>query len=652
MMIRLQQKLMLLTSVLLMFSANQALADKTPVQIMQKLGAGFNANYAAVFPAFAPGEKGQGRVELGEALIWRNSNGEVIAQYSHKLELLDWRYRGDEIWLATMVLPEQQPVILALNKQQHSLREIVRLPLPGFKAENLCLSQDVNNALFMYLLDERGIAEHWLVANGQGNVKPTLMRKLPIAPNSKSCSVDDTREQLFIAEEEVGIWMHPASVEAAPGRRPIAMNKPFGELRGVVESLVAIPGGLLALDSDKREILVYRQTDKGWDLVNTLSFPSLKKPDTLSAVLDTVQQQIQVLMGDEKTGQQYAFNLPWQFQDKGREHKLAVLSVQPEIQTQPVAKFGDAADDPAIWVNHKKPGKSLILGTNKQQGLFVYDMQGREVQRFDTGRLNNVDVRQGIMKGKARVDIAMATNRDDNSLSLYEINPRTGKMDFVASIATNMKEIYGFCLYQSPTTSDLYAIPNDKSGEFQQIRIKAVMDGAQKNTWQWQGELVRRFQVKTQPEGCVADDKRQRLFVGEEDTGIWTLGAEPDTGTELQLVMEAGEQLVTDVEGLAIYQHGQHPYLVVSSQGNNTYLVLDAVAPYQLRGAFRIDMDIARGIDGVSETDGLELLSLNFGGEFREGLLVVQDGHKVMPETPQNFKYVSWEKIRKGLGLE
>jgi 3-phytase len=33
-------------------------------------------------------------------------------------------------------------------------------------------------------------------------------------------------------------------------------------------------------------------------------------------------------------------------------------------------------------------------------------------------------------------------------------------------------------------------------------------------------------------------------------------------------------------------------------------------------------------------------------------MLVVQDGHKVMPEAPQNFKYVSWEKIRTALALE
>ena len=651
----------LLLGALLCAQVTQAEPAKKPaahlaqqVAVAANLGDGFNANFAALLPAF--GNLAQpSRLEVGKALVWRELDGTVIAQLPLAAELLDWRQRGDEIWLMTMLLPEQQPVLLALNAQSKTLREVARLPLPAFKVENLCLSQDASHALFVYLLDERGSAEHWLLADDSGHAQPRLLRHLPIAPNSKACSVVDKQEQLFITEEAVGIWLHPASPEIKPGRVPVAMHQPFGELRGAVEALATVPGGLLALDSDKRELLLYRQVQSQqpsspWQLQQRLSLAQLDEPKTLSALFNAQQQQLQVLVGDETSGRQYPLALPW-VAPAPVPMVMPIASVKPSVQTQPVARFGDAADDPAIWVNHKNPHQSLVLGTNKQQGLFVYDLQGRELQRFDTGRLNNVDVRQGIRKGKQRVDIAMASNRDDNSISLYEIHPRSGKLVFAASIKTDMKDIYGFCMYQSPQTGDVYAIPNDKSGEFQQIRISAVADATRNNQWQWQGEVVRRFQVQSQPEGCVADDQRQRLFIGEEDTGIWTLAAEPQAPGELQLVMKAGEQLVADVEGLAIYQHPQRPYLVVSSQGNNTYLVLDAVAPYAVRGAFRIDMDAGKGIDAVSETDGLELLSVNFGKAFPQGLLVVQDGHKVMPETPQNFKYVSWEQVRQALDL-
>ena len=101
---------------------------------------------------------------------------------------------------------------------------------------------------------------------------------------------------------------------------------------------------------------------------------------------------------------------------------------------------------------------------------------------------------------------------------------------------------------------------------------------------------------------------------------------------------------------MAIYQ-AEKAYLVISSQGNDSYLVLDAEPPYQLRGVFRVGINTAAGIDGVSETDGLEVSSANFGSVFPRGMLVVQDGRKRMPQGNQNFKLVSWEQIAKALNL-
>lgn len=70
-----------------------------------------------------------------------------------------------------------------------------------------------------------------------------------------------------------------------------------------------------------------------------------------------------------------------------------------------------------------------------------------------------------------------------------------------------------------------------------------------------------------------------------------------------------------------------------------------------MRGRFRIGINLAAGIDGVSETDGLEATSRNLGGAYAAGLLVVQDGYKRMPEAPQNFKYVAWDDVARALGL-
>ncbi|EPN51188.1 phytase domain-containing protein, partial [Pseudomonas syringae pv. actinidiae ICMP 18807] len=83
---------------------------------------------------------------------------------------------------------------------------------------------------------------------------------------------------------------------------------------------------------------------------------------------------------------------------------MAVTAPLPSVvalgQSQPVGRQGDAADDPAIWVNPQNPAQSRVLGTNKKQGLLAYDLSGKQLQELPVGRLNNVDIRPGFMLGK------------------------------------------------------------------------------------------------------------------------------------------------------------------------------------------------------------------------------------------------------------
>lgn len=600
-------------------------------------------------------------VDERAGITWFDARGKSKAHLSLAAELLDVRedldvnYKGKLMSLdvvATVLLPEQQPALIALDKAGRKIIELARLPIPAFKIENLCLSRDLANNLSVYLLDERGTAEHWLVLDAHGNQHIKKLRSLPIAPNSKSCSVDDTNERLFIAEESIGVWAYGASVESSPGRNVVDMAAPFGKLSDAVELVSAIPGGLLVFDAEQKKLHVYR-TDKH-ELVNSIAVNGVDKAEYLATRYDSVKQQLTAVLFDESKKQHHELHISWIQPQSQTTPELAISSVTADVQTEVMARFGDAADDPAIWVNKHNPQQSRVIGTNKQQGLFIYDLQGKEVQHFNTGKLNNVDVRYGVQVGQQQLDIAVATNRDDNSLAIYTIDPTTGDLNFSGSVKTRLEEIYGFCLYQSPASANApaktYAIPNAKSGEFQQIELTATVD--KKNAVTWQGKVVRRFFVKSQPEGCVADDQHQRLFIGEEDVALWTLGAEANASPIPELVLAAGDTLVADVEGVGIYAGSEKSYVVVSSQGNNTFVVMDALPPFKLRGIVRIDLDATNNIDGVSETDGLEVSSVNFGGEFSEGLLVVQDGHKVMPEAPQNFKYVAWKKIRTALHLE
>jgi len=320
--------------------------------------------------------------------------------------------------------------------------------------------------------------------------------------------------------------------------------------------------------------------------------------------------------------------------------------VEPQAQTEPVARRGDAADDPAIWIHPHDPAQSLILATNKKQGLLSYDLAGKTRQLLEVGRVNNVDVRQQVkLAGRTLpVDLALATQRDEKALAVFEIDA-DGKIHDVARIATDLDDIYGTCLYQ-PLGGGLEVIANDKDGHFVQYRID-WRDNA------YVGVPLRRFSVASQPEGCVADDRAGRLFIGEEDHGIWTLPADAlADAVAPHLVLPVGPRLVADVEGLALYHGTRASYLIASSQGDNSYVVLDAQPPFNYRGAFRIGINAMAGIDAVSETDGLEVTALDLGGPYQQGMLVVQDGFNRMPDAPQNFKLVAWKDIARALGLD
>ena len=320
----------------------------------------------------------------------------------------------------------------------------------------------------------------------------------------------------------------------------------------------------------------------------------------------------------------------------------AAIFVAPLAQTEPVPRMGDVADDPAIWVHPGDKAGTLVLGTNKKQGLMVYDLQGKLKQFLDTGRLNNVDLRQGVMINGRAHDLAVASQRDDNTVVLFGISAE-GQVGELARIATGFQDIYGICLFQ-PRAGGLEVIVNDKSGAFKQYGIGH--DGAS-----WSGKLLRSFKLASQPEGCVADDARERLFVGEEKRGVWTLSARSDQTAAPKLVLGVGKHLHADVEGVAIYHGGKTPYLIVSSQGDSSYAVLDALPPFRLRGRFKVGFNLPAGIDGTSDTDGLDVTHVPLGAGYPEGMLVIQDGYKRLPDGSQNFKYLSWADVARALKL-
>lgn len=319
------------------------------------------------------------------------------------------------------------------------------------------------------------------------------------------------------------------------------------------------------------------------------------------------------------------------------------------VETEPVPEDGDAADDSAIWIHPTDPSQSTIIGTDKTTGLAVYNLDGSVHQQVNNGRMNNVDLRYNFPLDGERVAIVVATDRSDDSLAIFRVNPETRDIEDVAAddLEIAADDVYGLCMYHSHVSGKYYAILNEKEGIVEQYELSDNGEGLVDVT------LMRTFEVDSQPEGCVADDELGFLYVGEENIGIWKFDAEPDAATEpLGMVDDTSDSgnLTDDVEGLAIYYaNDQRGYLLASSQGSDEFVIYAREGDNAYIGTFIVAGNAT--VDRVSGTDGIDVTNFPLGDAFPEGLFVAQDDENTRPDGNQNFKLVSWEDIAEVLGL-
>jgi 3-phytase len=318
--------------------------------------------------------------------------------------------------------------------------------------------------------------------------------------------------------------------------------------------------------------------------------------------------------------------------------RLPLLEVEATVETEQVSTGGDSADDTTLWVNPSDPSQSLIIGTNKQKGLAVYDLSGKQLQFLPDGHLNNVDHRDGFSLGAEKISLVTASNRGSDSIAIYRVNPATRRLENVAARLISAAHAYGACMYHNPKTGKFYCIVTSKQGIAEQFELfdngKGRVDA----------RSVRRFKVGTQIEGCVADDELGHFYIGEEQVGIWKYQAEPDAKPDRVMVDGVAPKghLVPDVEGLTIaYGKDGKGYLIASSQGDNSYVVYRREGGNAFVKKFRIAA--GNGIDEVTNTDGIHVTTANLGPGFPRGVFIAQDG--VNDKANQNFKLVPWHLI-------
>jgi len=322
------------------------------------------------------------------------------------------------------------------------------------------------------------------------------------------------------------------------------------------------------------------------------------------------------------------------------------ISIVSDFETEPVTSNDDAADDPCIWINPKDTLQSTIIGTNKREGLEVYNLQGKRLYNYPIGRVNNVDIRNGFLLNGEETSVVTATNRTHNTISILKVKSN-GELEDIAArpITSNVEEVYGLAMYKSPKTNKIFSFLVGKEGEVEQWELF-------ENNNKIDAKLVRAFELGSQGEGIVADDFHAKVYFGEENKALWKYNAEPEAGNERENIINVTDKnMKDDFEGVTLYDSGNGKgFIILSSQGNNSYAVFDRISNKYL-GSFLLSD--AENIDGTYDTDGIDVTSVALGSKYPKGVFIAQDGANTQGKDSlnQNFKVVDWRKISTGLQL-
>lgn len=536
----------------------------------------------------------------------------------------------------------------------------------GYAGEGLCLHRSARDgALYAFALGGAGQLDQWLLyPTADGKMDGRIVRRMTLSSEAKFCVADDASGALYVAQEAVGIWRYDADPEAEAVPTLIDANR-LGKIQGEVGGLAVLNGGkggnwLVAANVEAGDFNVYdRNADDRFVGAFKVAIDSPSGLFGLRAPVGSNLPAGALLIADDRKSGANSKIISWADvaaalklpvgQDAPETAPSKLALVQATMETAPVANDGDAADDPAIWVHPTDPAQSTIIGTNKKRGLMVYDLSGKLVQDLPDGKMNNVDVRYGFKLAGKNVALVAASNRTDKSIALYTVDPATRMLTSVADgvQATGLSDPYGLCMYQDRKGATFVFI-NDPEGLVRQWKLVATPAGKVRAL------PVRDVKFDTQVEGCVADDETGALYVAEEDVALWKLGADAKAGQAKTAIARVADNpaLKDDLEGVAIYaQPKGRGYVIVSSQGNNTYAVFRREGDNAYVGSFAVNANGALGIDGVSETDGLEVTSASLGAGLEGGAFVAQDGRNVAPPENQNFKLVPWSAIAAKLKL-
>ncbi|MCC9043572.1 phytase [Myroides sp. M-43] len=331
----------------------------------------------------------------------------------------------------------------------------------------------------------------------------------------------------------------------------------------------------------------------------------------------------------------------------GCKDKLAPVcsdAIKPLLSTEQT-EFD--TDDPAIWINKADSAKSLIIGTDKENGggIYAFDLQGKIVNKF-TGmaRPNNVDIAYDFPYKGGLIDIAVVTERNKGVIRIFKL-PELIPIDNggVKVFQTQTKKYYnqpmGIALYEKQTSQIkvFYAIVGRKSGPSENYLWQYELSADAKGNIT--GKLVRKFgsySGNKEIEAIAVDNELGYVYYSDETAGVRKYYADPDKGNK-QLAFFAQKDAKRDHEGIAIYKKDSTTgYIIVSDQQDNSILIYPRQG--DTANVNQHTLLVKLPVSAI-ECDGLEASSVRLNNQFEKGMLVMMSNGKV-------FQYYDWKVIQ------
>lgn len=303
-------------------------------------------------------------------------------------------------------------------------------------------------------------------------------------------------------------------------------------------------------------------------------------------------------------------------------------AAEPAASVEPAVRLihGAAADqdDLCFWRDRDDPARSLVIASDKKANLIaVYTLSGELLQTLSLPKPGNIDLRHDVRCGESLCDVVAVNVRGGGKLALFEVNRNSRQLQRLDDGDLETGPNYGVCLYHQREPSQLHAVLTSESGKIRQFEIRWTAAGRPSL------HLLREWTIG-KAEAAVADDESRRLYISEEEHGVWELDANPDQPAPGRLIVRLGEHaLVPDLEGVAL----AGDWLLLSSQSQNRFYVYSRDAEYRFIGTF--------SIAGAAETDGIDVITDDCGPEFPGGIFGCHSGQS----RPCPVLLSRWDRI-------